>query len=239
MGRTLEQRDRPARRTSRATLLVGALVLAAPAAARGDEGGGDAAPEAAGRIPRAPPSPEAKSPVAGPVLTVAGAAALVAGASVAAVGAGTPACRGEACNDRLRFLLGGGLTGALLGGLGMGVGLRLWTAELGEAPGNVHGPRASSAMMTGGIALVAAGTGALGVGFVGSFAGGYDRDDPPRARYGLPHPSQPILLVSGAALLAVGVPLLELGARRPLTRSAASGPGIHLGPNGIVIGGGF
>jgi hypothetical protein len=210
--------------------ILGASLLAWPIdAAAGDL---SASPDGELRASQSSPNVErrwaAREPTAsawsvsatGPVLTILGGLALVGGAGIAAIGASVDECSppdSRSCHRRrIGFILGGGGAAGLLGGLGLGLGIRFWKQDLGTPSEEFEddAPRADGALRAGGIALVVVGSAAFGVGFFGSLSGITSASEPPEFGYFLGGAPGVALLLSGATAIGVGAPMLFLGNRK-------------------------
>lgn len=192
-------------------------------------------------VPREPVASPWSAGVTGPTLTVLGSVFLVGGASVAAVGASVDTCGpddGTCHNQRLGLILGGLGGAGLLGGLGLGLGLRFWKNDLGVASERFEdaAPRANPTLLGVGAALVGLGGAATAAGFFGSLLGPISASDPPSYDYFLGGAPGALLLVAGATTVAVGAPMLGLGSRKlPYEQSLQ----VAAGPGGLTLEGTF
>lgn len=159
------------------------------------------------------------------------------GSLLSASGAAQSSCDDGECGGRFALLLtGAGLSG-LLGGLGMGLGARIWRRDLGEAPEvtGIEYPRADPSARRLGITLVVLGASSYAVGLFGSTIGAQNGSG---ATYYLGGPLGASLIGLGSLGVAFGAPMTHLADRRvPPQQLMAVVPVI--GPGGVGLSGAF
>ena len=135
------------------------------------------------------------------------------------------------------LLFGGVGFAALGGGIGFAIGARLRRGALGGAPPeDAPTHRADRAMWAIGLTVSLVGAAAGTAGFVMSAFTACSASNPPSCQHGAGVPAGAVLLTTGAAALAVGLPLVIVGGRSVPDAPAAR---LTVAPGAIGIAGQF